>query len=83
MTCKLRGESWQIGAGPHVCPPKNQQIGVDTFVHPPPDAEALAAVELFESVGAHEFGVTVKDETSGWCDYEVMESDEECPQTEE
>jgi hypothetical protein len=55
-----------------VHPPESQQIGVDTFVHPP--AEAVAAVGLFESVGAHEFGVTVKDETTGRCDYDVMDA---------
>jgi hypothetical protein len=72
VRCALCGEYWQIGEG-HACPPKSQQIGVDTFVHPP--AEAVAAVGLFESVGAHEFGVTVKDETTGRCDYDVMDGE--------
>jgi hypothetical protein len=69
--CAVCGESWQIGEG-HACPPKSRQNGVDTFVHPPPEAEALAAVGLFESVGAIEFGVTVKDEATGRCDYDVL-----------
>lgn len=81
--CALCGETYEIGAGRHACPPpkvktdvhppESQQIGVDTFVHPP--AEAVAAVGLFESVGAHEFGVTVKDETTGRCDYDVMDGE--------
>ena len=79
--CALCGETYEIGAGPHACPPpkvktdvrppESQQIGVDTFVHPL--AEAEAAISLFESVGAHEFGVTTKDEVTGRCDYEVMD----------
>jgi hypothetical protein len=77
--CMLCGESY---SGPHACadvwaatapdPPENEQIGVDKFVHPPAE---IAAVELYESVGAHEFGVTVKDETDGRCDYDVMTGD--------
>ena len=83
--CGLCGIEWQIGAG-HACAPapkpefasETPEIGVDKSVHPP--TQAVDAVELFESVGAVEFGVTLLHDPSPSKekrrDYEVMSGDE-------
>ncbi len=83
--CGLCGIEWQIGAG-HVCAPapkhefasETPEIGVDRSVHPP--TQAVDAVELFASVGAVEFGVTLLHDPSPSKekrrDYEVMSADE-------